>query len=76
MVDDPEMKAAVTIYDVAAAAGVAPSTISRALARPGRVSAATAAKVRAAATGLVRPTSVAAGDSTVTNTPRPAAITR
>lgn len=43
---------AVTIYDVATAAGVAPSTVSRALARPGRVSAETAAKVRAAATAL------------------------
>ncbi len=43
---------AITIYDVAAAAGVAPSTVSRALARPGRVSAETAAKVRAAATAL------------------------
>lgn len=41
-----------TIYDVAAAAGVSPSTVSRALARPGRVSAATAAKVRATAAGL------------------------
>ncbi|TNC16565.1 LacI family transcriptional regulator [Georgenia sp. 311] len=38
-----------TIYDVAKAAGVAPSTVSRALARPGRVSAATAEKVRDAA---------------------------
>lgn len=44
--------AAITIYDVAAAAGVAPSTVSRALARPGRVSAETAAKVRAAAASL------------------------
>ncbi|MEE6282084.1 LacI family DNA-binding transcriptional regulator [Georgenia sunbinii] len=43
---------AVTIYDVALAAGVSPSTVSRALARPGRVSAATAAKVRAAAATL------------------------
>ncbi|MCW3159385.1 LacI family DNA-binding transcriptional regulator [Micropruina sonneratiae] len=31
-----------TIYDVAQAAGVAASTVSRALARPGRVSAETA----------------------------------
>ncbi len=52
MVEDREKKAAVTIYDVAAAAGVAPSTVSRALARPGRVSASTAAKVRAAAVEL------------------------
>ena len=41
-----------TIYDVAAAAGVAPSTVSRALARPGRVSAETAEKVRQAAARL------------------------
>ncbi|MGB3953786.1 MAG: LacI family DNA-binding transcriptional regulator [Brooklawnia sp.] len=41
-----------TIYDVARDAGVAPSTVSRALARPGRVSAATAEKVRAAAARL------------------------
>ncbi|OMH23212.1 hypothetical protein BKD30_13825 [Tersicoccus phoenicis] len=39
----------VTIYDVARAAGVAPSTVSRAFARPGRVTAATAEKVRQAA---------------------------
>lgn len=53
MIFDPEEPvAAVTIYDVAAAAGVSPSTVSRALARPGRVSAATAAKVRAAAADL------------------------
>lgn len=41
-----------TIYDVAEAAGVAPSTVSRALSRPGRVSAETAEKVRAAAARL------------------------
>lgn len=52
MDEDPESRAAVTIYDVATAAGVAPSTVSRALARPGRVSAATAARVRAAAVEL------------------------
>ncbi|MGO1385211.1 MAG: LacI family DNA-binding transcriptional regulator [Arachnia sp.] len=53
MVPDPQQRrTAVTIYDVAAAAGVAPSTVSRALARPGRVSSDTAAKVRAAATAL------------------------
>jgi LacI family transcriptional regulator len=43
---------AVTIYDVAAAAGVAPSTVSRTFTRPGRVSAKTAAKVRATAEEL------------------------
>lgn len=41
-----------TIYDVAAAAGVAPSTVSRALARPGQVSGRTAEKVRTAAEAL------------------------
>ena len=35
-----------TIYDVAAAAGVAPSTVSRAFARPGRVNAETAERIR------------------------------
>ncbi|MFF3573975.1 LacI family DNA-binding transcriptional regulator [Nocardia jiangxiensis] len=42
----------VTIYDVADAAGVATSTVSRAFSRPGRVSAETAARVRAAAAEL------------------------
>ena len=42
----------VTIYDVAKVAGVAPSTVSRTFARPGRVNAETAEKVRAAATLL------------------------
>lgn len=41
-----------TIYDVAEAAGVAPSTVSRALSRPGRVSAVTAQKVHEAAEDL------------------------
>ncbi|WP_232820197.1 LacI family DNA-binding transcriptional regulator [Brachybacterium sp. YJGR34] len=41
-----------TIYDVAKSAGVAPSTVSRAFSRPGRVSAATHAKVMAAAKEL------------------------
>lgn len=36
----------VTIYDVARAAGVAPSTVSRTFARPGRVNAETAARIR------------------------------
>ncbi|WP_103062283.1 LacI family DNA-binding transcriptional regulator [Actinomyces qiguomingii] len=39
----------VTIYDIAAAAGVAPSTVSRALSRPGRVSTETAARIHEAA---------------------------
>lgn len=39
----------VTIYDIAEAAGVAPSTVSRAFARPGRVNAETAEHIRAIA---------------------------
>lgn len=42
----------VTIYDVAKHAQVAPSTVSRAFSRPGRVSAATHAKVMASAKAL------------------------
>lgn len=42
----------VTIYDVAQAAGVAASTVSRAFSRPGRVSAATAEKIRRVADEL------------------------
>lgn len=41
-----------TIYDIAELAGVSPSTVSRALGKPGRISAATAARVRAAADRL------------------------
>ena len=41
--------ARVTIYDVAKAAGVAPSTVSRALSQPGRVRFETAEHIRAAA---------------------------
>lgn len=41
-----------TIYDVAELAGVSPSTVSRALSKPGRISAATEAKIRAAADEL------------------------
>jgi LacI family transcriptional regulator len=41
-----------TIYDVARAAGVAASTVSRAFARPGRVNAATAERIRRAAAEL------------------------
>lgn len=47
----PRVRAA-TIYDVARLAGVAPSTVSRAFARPGRVNADTAERIRAAATEL------------------------
>jgi LacI family transcriptional regulator len=42
----------VTIYDVAREAGVAPSTVSRAYSRPGRVHAATAERVREVADRL------------------------
>ncbi len=42
----------VTIYDVAKAAGVAPSTVSRTFARPGRVNADTAARIRQVADQL------------------------
>ncbi|WP_062464232.1 LacI family DNA-binding transcriptional regulator [Demequina soli] len=41
-----------TIYDIAELAGVNPSTVSRALNQPGRVSAATEARIRAAAAEL------------------------
>lgn len=41
-----------TIYDVARAAGVAPSTVSRTFARPGRVNAETAARIRRVAEEL------------------------
>lgn len=41
-----------TIYDVAAAAGVAPSTVSRAFSRPGRLRAETVERVHAAADAI------------------------
>ncbi|MFI2702316.1 LacI family DNA-binding transcriptional regulator [Cellulosimicrobium composti] len=41
-----------TIYDVAQAAGVAPSTVSRAFSRPGRVNAQTAERIRQVASEL------------------------
>ncbi len=41
-----------TIYDVARAAGVAPSTVSRAFSRPGRLNATTVERVRAVAADL------------------------
>src|SRR5262249_41030870 len=47
-----QARRAVTITDVAAATGVAPSTVSRALHNPGRVSAATRARVEEAARRL------------------------
>jgi LacI family transcriptional regulator len=43
---------AATIYDIAELAGVNPSTVSRALSKPGRISAPTEAKIRAAADRL------------------------
>jgi LacI family transcriptional regulator len=43
---------AATIYDIAKLAGVNPSTVSRALTTPGRINAATEAKVREAAKQL------------------------
>ncbi|MGQ7787517.1 LacI family DNA-binding transcriptional regulator [Nesterenkonia sp. PF2B19] len=52
MADDAKRVRPPTIYDVAERAGVAPSTVSRALARPGRVSTQTADKVRRAAEAL------------------------
>ena len=47
-----QARRAVTITDVAAATGVAPSTVSRALNNPGRVSPATRARVEEAARRL------------------------
>jgi LacI family repressor for deo operon, udp, cdd, tsx, nupC, and nupG len=46
------MAGAPTIYDVARAAGVAPSTVSRAFSRPGRVNADTAERIRQVAAEL------------------------
>ena len=48
----PETPKPATIYDVARKAGVAASTVSRAFARPGRVSFGTAEKIRAVAAEL------------------------
>ncbi|WP_224391218.1 LacI family DNA-binding transcriptional regulator [Pseudonocardia sp. ICBG1293] len=53
--DAPRMSrrtGAVTIYDVAERAGVAPSTVSRALSKPGRINATTEARIRRAAEEL------------------------
>ncbi len=46
------VRRSVTIYDVAQAAGVAPSTVSRAFSRPGRVNSETAARIRQIADDL------------------------
>jgi len=50
--DGPRRAKAVTIYDVAEAAGVAPSTVSRALTKPGRVNPETAHRIRQIADSL------------------------
>ncbi|GEL46196.1 LacI family transcriptional regulator [Cellulomonas hominis] len=61
----PQPTRAPTIYDVAEAAGVAPSTVSRTFARPGRVNSRTAERIRAAATELgYRTTPVAQAPAT------------
>lgn len=52
MTEESSRKPAPTIYDVARVAGVATSTVSRAFARPGRVNADTAARIRAIADDL------------------------
>lgn len=49
---EPRATRAPTIYDVAQAAGVAASTVSRTFARPGRVNSQTAERVRAAAAAI------------------------
>ncbi len=48
----PQPTRAPTIYDVAAAAGVAPSTVSRTFARPGRVNSQTAERIRTVAAAI------------------------
>ena len=50
--DNRRRRKQVTIYDVAREAGVAPSTVSRAFARPGRVNAATGERIQQAAAKL------------------------
>ncbi|MGA4508611.1 LacI family DNA-binding transcriptional regulator [Propionibacteriaceae bacterium G1746] len=49
---DDDVARPATIYDVAAAAGVSPATVSRTFSRPGRVSAKTAEHIRAVAADL------------------------
>ncbi|MPV88248.1 LacI family DNA-binding transcriptional regulator [Georgenia ruanii] len=48
----PRRRGVPTIYDVAQAAGVAPSTVSRTFSRPGRVNSETAARIRQVAAEL------------------------
>ncbi|MCC2592553.1 LacI family transcriptional regulator [Tessaracoccus sp. OS52] len=52
MGEDEDVTKPVTIYDVARAAGVSASTVSRTFARPGRVSFATAERIKSVATRL------------------------
>lgn len=52
MSDSPKRRKKVTIYDIAEAAGVAPSTVSRAFARPGRVHSETAQLIHETANRL------------------------
>lgn len=52
MTDGERGRPAVTIYDVARVAEVAPSTVSRAFSRPGRVNSETAARIRRVADEL------------------------
>ncbi len=52
MGDGADVPRSATIYDVAREAGVVASTVSRAFARPGRVSAVTAERIRVAAENL------------------------
>lgn len=52
MATDIAVEGSATIYDVAKAAGVAPSTVSRTFSRPGRVSSRTAQRVREVAESL------------------------
>lgn len=52
MTDHESLPGNVTIYDVARLAGVSPSTVSRALNRPGRVNITTEKRIRAAAESL------------------------